>query len=40
MNTNIDQATSNGDILIWVIMFSLLVVVVGYLAYINKDIQR
>ncbi len=40
MNENIEKAASGGDMLIWIIMFSVLVVAVGYLAYINKDIER
>ena len=40
MNENIEQAASGGDFLIWVVMFSILVVGVGYLAWINKDIER
>ncbi len=40
MNETIDQAASGGDMIIWVVMFSILVLVVGYLAYINKDIPR
>lgn len=40
MNEKINQAASGGDMLIWAVMFGILVVVVGYLAYINKDIER
>ncbi len=40
MNETIDQAASGGDMIIWVVMFSILVLIVGYLAYINKDIPR
>jgi len=40
MNEKINQVASGGDMLIWAVMFGILVVVVGYLAYINKDIQR
>jgi len=40
MNENIEKAASGGDMLIWVVMFSILVIVVGYLAYVNKDIER
>lgn len=40
MNDNIDKATSGGDMLIWVVMFSILIIIVGYLAYVNKDIER
>lgn len=40
MNENIEKAASGGDLLIWGVMFGLLVIVVGYLAYVNKDIER
>lgn len=40
MNDKITQAASGGDFYIWAIMFSILIVGVGYLAYINKDIER
>jgi hypothetical protein len=40
MNQNIDKVASGGDFLVWVIMFSILLIGVGYLAYINKDIPR
>jgi hypothetical protein len=40
MNESIEKAASGGDMLIWVVMFTLLVVAVGYLAYVNKDIER
>ena len=40
MTENIDKATSGGDFLIWIVMFSILIVAVGYLAWINKDIER
>ncbi|WP_457745942.1 hypothetical protein [Sulfurimonas sp.] len=40
MNENIEKATSGGDFLIWVVMFTILVVGVGYLAWINRDIER
>ncbi len=40
INENIDKAASGGDFLIWVIMFSILVIGVGSLAWINKDIER
>ena len=40
MNKNIEQAASGGDFIIWVVMFSLLIVGVGYLAWTNKDIER
>jgi len=40
MHEEINQAASGGDFYIWMIMFSILIVGVGYLAYINKDIER
>lgn len=40
MNENIEKAASGGDMLIWIVTFSVLVIAVGYLAYINKDIER
>ena len=40
MQEEINSAASGGDFYIWVVMFSILIVGVGYLAYINKDIER
>ncbi len=40
MNEAIEKAASGGDFLIWSVMFGLLVIGVGYLAWINKDIER
>lgn len=40
MNKSIEKAAGGGDIYIWLAVFSILIVVVGYLAYINKDIER
>jgi len=40
MNENINQAASGSDFYIWVAMFSILIIGVGYLAYISKDIER
>ncbi|WP_264299364.1 hypothetical protein [Sulfurimonas paralvinellae] len=40
MNENIEQASSGGDLLIWAVMFGLLMVIVVYLAWKNKDIER
>jgi len=40
MNENLEKAATGGDIYIWIAMFSLLVIAVGYLAYINKDTER
>lgn len=36
----IDQAAHGGSIYIWIVMFSVLLIIVGYLAYKNKDIPR
>ena len=40
MQEEINSAASGGDFYIWVVMFSILIIGVGYLAYINKDIER
>ena len=40
MNENIEKAASSGDFLIWIVMFSILIVGVGYLAWINRNIER
>ena len=40
MQEEINQAASGGDFYIWIVMFSILIIGVGYLAYINKDIER
>ena len=40
MGEQINSAASGGDFYIWIVMFSILIVGVGYLAYINKDIPR
>ena len=40
MNEQVNAAASGGDFYIWIVMFSILIVGVGYLAYINKDIKR
>ncbi|WP_281346798.1 MULTISPECIES: hypothetical protein [Sulfurimonas] len=40
MNENIEKAASGGDFFIWIVMFSILIVGVGYLAWINRDIER
>lgn len=40
MNTNIDKAASGGDFFIWAVIFGILIIGVGYLAWINKDIER
>jgi hypothetical protein len=40
MQEELNSAASGGDFYIWVVMFSILIVGVGYLAYINKDIER
>lgn len=36
----IDQAAHGGSIYIWAVMFGVLVIIVGYLAYKNKDLPR
>ncbi len=40
MHENIEKASSGGDFLIWAVMFAALIIIVGYLAWINKDIER
>ena len=40
MTENIDKAASGGDMFIWIVTFCILIIGVGYLAYINKDIER
>jgi hypothetical protein len=40
MNESLEKAASGGDIYIWIATFSILLLAVGYLAYINKDIER
>jgi hypothetical protein len=40
MNETIDKAASGGDLIIWIAMFTIMVIGVGYLAWINKDIER
>ena len=40
MNENIEKAASGGDLLIWGVVFGILVIVVGYLAYVNRDVER
>jgi len=40
MQEEINSAASGGDFYIWIVMFSILIIGVGYLAYINKDIER
>jgi len=40
MGEEINTAASGGDFYIWIVMFSILIIGVGYLAYINKDIER
>ena len=36
----INQAASGGDIYIWIVMFSILIVGVVYLAWVNRNIPR
>jgi hypothetical protein len=40
MNEEIKSAASGGDFYIWIITFSILLIGVGYLAYINRNIER
>jgi len=40
MNEKITAAASGGDFYIWAVMFSILIVGVGYLAYISKDYEE
>ncbi len=40
MAENIEKAASGGDFYIWIATFSILLIGVGYLAYINKDIPK
>lgn len=40
MQESVEKAASGGDFFIWIVMFSILVIGVGYLAYVNKDIER
>ena len=40
MGEEINTAASGGDFYIWTVMFSILIIGVGYFAYINKDIER
>jgi len=40
MDKTITQAASSGDFLIWSIMFGILIIGVGYLAWINRNIER
>ena len=40
MNEQVNTAASGGDFYIWIVMFSILIIGVGYLAYVNKDIER
>jgi len=40
MNESIEKAASGGDFYIWAVTFGILIIGVGYLAYINRDIER
>ena len=40
MNEKIDQAASGGDFYIWIVMFTILIIGVLYLAYISKDYEK
>lgn len=37
MDESINQVASGGDFLIWIVMFSILIVIVAYLAWINRN---
>jgi len=37
---DVDKVASGGDFYIWIMMFSILIIITGYLAWINKDMQR
>jgi hypothetical protein len=38
--TKINQAASGGDIYIWLATFTILLIGVGYLAWINRNNER
>nr|WP_275714644.1 hypothetical protein [Sulfurimonas sp. SAG-AH-194-L11] len=40
MNEQVNLAASGGDFYIWAVMFSILIIGVGYLAYISKDYEK
>ena len=40
MNEAIEKAARGGDMLIWIIMFSFMIVGVGYLTWKDKDKER
>ena len=40
MEKNLEHATNSGDLFIWIVTFTILLIGVGYLAWINKDIER
>jgi hypothetical protein len=40
MNESVERAASGGDFYIWIAMFVLLIVGVGYLAYIDRNKER
>ena len=40
MDAELNSAASGGDFYIWIVMFSILIVGVAYLAYLNKGIKR
>ncbi|WP_255524252.1 hypothetical protein [Sulfurimonas marina] len=40
MTQEIDQATRGGDLLIWGAVFTILIIVVGFLAWIDRNNER
>lgn len=40
MNESLNKAASGGDFYIWIAIFSILIIVVGYLAYKDRDKER
>ena len=40
MNENIEAAANGGNFLVWAVMFGILIIGVGYLAWINRNIER
>jgi len=40
MDNAIDTASSSANFYIWIVMFSILIIGVGYLAYISKDVEK
>lgn len=40
MQEEINRAASGGDFYIWIVMFSILILGVAYLAYTNRNMER